>query len=133
MPRPRLPRPFSSAKVFGAQIHLLHVYDIPDLSTSYGLIFPNQVADGIREAADRKLDEWKKRATAEGVEASSHLEFGSPERVIVHYAQEAKMDLIVMATRGLGAIEHILLGSVAERTMRTATCPVLTIRANPTT
>ena len=118
------------AKTFEARIELLHIYDIPDLATVYELTFPAEVDAGIRKAASRKLEEWKKRATAEGIEASTHLVFGQPSRAIVDRARESKTDLIVMATRGLGAIKHMLLGSVAERTIRTAPCPVLTIGAN---
>jgi len=53
---------------------------------------------------------------------------GKPYKTIVQYAEENDMDMIVMATRGLGALAHMLMGSNAERVVRTATCPVLTVR-----
>jgi nucleotide-binding universal stress UspA family protein len=118
------------AKTFGARIHLLHVYDIPNLATVYEITFPDRVNDGIREAALRKLDSWTERATAEGVEASIHIEFGAPARIIADYAREAKIDLIVIGKRGLGAIRQMLMGSVAERTARAAPCPVLIVGAD---
>ena len=115
------------AKVFGARIALLHVFDVPDLASAYEMTFPDQVNAGIRKAALGKLEAWKERAAAGGVEASTHLEFGVPERVIAQHAKEAKSDLIVMSTRGLGAVKHMLLGSVAERTIRTSPCSVLIV------
>jgi len=117
------------ATVFGARIELLHVYDIPDWATVYEVTFPSEVDAGIRSAARRKIEALKQRAEADGVKVSTHLEFGPPSQTIVQHAEESKTDLIVMGTRGLGAIKHVLLGSVAERTVRTAPCPVLTIGA----
>jgi nucleotide-binding universal stress UspA family protein len=118
------------AKAFGARIELLHVYDIPDYSSVYEVAFPDKVTAGIKAAAKRRLDEWHTRAKAAGIEVSSHLEFGSPGRVIPKHAEDTKTDLIVMGTRGLGAIQHVLLGSVVDRTIRTAPCPVLSIGAH---
>ena len=117
------------AKVFGAQIDLLHIYDIPDLPAAYDVVFPDQVSAGIRRAAYEKLETLRDRATKEGIEASIHFVFGVPSRVIAQHAEKAKIDLIVMGTRGLGAIKRGFLGSVAERTVRTAPCPVLTVPA----
>jgi nucleotide-binding universal stress UspA family protein len=54
--------------------------------------------------------------------------FGSPARTIVEYADANGFDLIVMGTHGRGGVAHLLLGSVAERVVRTARCPVLTVR-----
>ena len=51
-----------------------------------------------------------------------------PASAIVDYARQAGIDLIVMGTRGRGAVAHLLMGSVAERVVRTAPCPVLTVR-----
>jgi nucleotide-binding universal stress UspA family protein len=120
------------ATAFGARIELLHVYDIPDLTTVYEITFPAEVDAGIRSAASRKIEEWKRRTMADGVEVSTFLEFGSPSQIIVQHAKKSKADLIVIGTRGLGGIKHVLLGSVAERTVRSSPCPVLTIGAGAT-
>ena len=53
---------------------------------------------------------------------------GSPNVEIVRYAREHQIDLIVLGTHGRGLIGHMLLGSVAERVVRTAPCPVLAVR-----
>jgi nucleotide-binding universal stress UspA family protein len=50
----------------------------------------------------------------------------------VRYAQEADIDLIVMGTHGRGLVGHMVMGSVAEKVVRTASCPVLTVRTSPT-
>ncbi len=52
----------------------------------------------------------------------------SPASAIVAYARDANVDLIVMGTHGRGAMAHLVTGSVAERGVRTAPCPVLTVR-----
>ena len=51
-----------------------------------------------------------------------------PAHAITEYAKEAAVDLIVLGTHGRGAVAHLLMGSVAERVVRTAPCPVLTVR-----
>lgn len=53
---------------------------------------------------------------------------GSPAAAIVEYARRHAVDLLVLGTRGRGALSHIVMGSVAERVVRTALCPVLTVR-----
>ena len=58
------------------------------------------------------------------------VEVGTPFVGIVRYARAHEVDLIVMGTHGRGAVQHLLLGSVAEQIVRQATCPVLTVR-NP--
>jgi nucleotide-binding universal stress UspA family protein len=72
------------------------------------------------------------RAAREGRQASIETEvlFGHGARTIAEYAAERGVDLIVMGTHGRTGFAHLLLGSVAERLVRTAPCPVLTVR-NP--
>ena len=65
---------------------------------------------------------------AEGVTARAVVRAGVPWREIVHLAAEEHADMIVMGTQGRTGLEHLLLGSVAERVVRTAPCPVLTVR-----
>jgi len=115
------------AKLFKARIELLHVYDIPDFSSVYEITFPDRFESGIREAALAKLESLKQRATEEGIEISAHIAFGAPERVITERAKEHDVDLIVIGTRGLGPVKHLLLGSVAERTIRHAPCSVFVV------
>lgn len=121
------------SRQFSASIHLLHVFDDPFASGTF-------VADGIglmpvelreslfKEARDRLAD--RLAAHAQSVPGSSSaLVVGPAARRIVEYADENEMDLIVMGTHGRGGLAHALLGSVAERVVRTARCPVLTTRS----
>jgi universal stress protein A len=118
------------AKAFGgAKLHLLHCYQIQPVGVSpYGIVLPETYDRDIREAASRQLEAWRQKAVAAGVEAEVHLSAMYPSIAISETASEIDADLIVMGTRGLSGIKHVLLGSVAERTLRTAPCPVLTVK-----
>lgn len=118
------------AKSFGAAIHLLHCYPINVGGISpYGLVLPDNFSLQLRTAAARKLSEWSEKATAEGVAVEEILTPMLPSETISSTAQERGADLIVMGTRGLTGLKHVMLGSVAERTIRIAPCPVLTVKA----
>jgi len=119
------------AKAFGsAKIHLLHCYQIQPVGISpYGLVVPESFDRDIREAAGRRLDESRQKVEAEGVEVEAKLSAMLPSIAIGDAVSEVDADLVVMGTRGLSGIKHVLLGSVAERTLRTVACPVLTVKS----
>ena len=117
------------AKALGGRLQLLHCYQInPGAISPYGLVLPESLDRGIREAASKRLDEWAQKAAGAGVKVTTGLSPLFPSLAIVDTARDTKADLIVMGTRGLSGIKHVLLGSVAERTLREAPCPVLTIK-----
>ncbi len=76
--------------------------------------------------AQKRLDELPIDAPGERV-----IAVGRPFSEITRYAETHRIDLIIMGTHGRGAIEHMLLGSVAEKVVRKAPCPVLTVREPP--
>ena len=79
---------------------------------------------GRRETLEKLLDPaWGKPAVV-----TTAVRWGSPVEAIVDYARDEKIELIVIATHGRTGLSHVLLGSVAERIVREAPCPVLTIR-----
>lgn len=118
------------AKAFGSEVVLLHCYQISPAAVSpYGIVLPEGIDLELREAAGRKLDEWREKGAAEGVSIEARLSTLVPSLGISDTAEEVGADLIVMGTRGLSGIKHVLLGSVAERTVRIAPCPVLTVKA----
>ena len=82
----------------------------------------------VRDAAARKLENALQRVTGEGIEAETHLSEMPPAQAIAQTAEKIQADLIIMGTRGLSGLKHVLLGSVAERTIRMAPCPVMTVK-----
>jgi nucleotide-binding universal stress UspA family protein len=65
-----------------------------------------------------------------GLQGETYLSELPPVDAIVETARRVRADLIVMGTRGRSGLQHVLLGSVAERTVRAASCPVLTLRSS---
>jgi nucleotide-binding universal stress UspA family protein len=118
------------AKTLEASIDVLHVIDLPG---GHGLVSEGYVPvpDDYRRVVERqvtdRLKEWlATTATPAGV--SQHVVEGKPAVEIVRYASENRIDLIVMGTHGRGGVSHALTGSVAENVVRTAHCPVVTVR-----
>ena len=119
------------AKALDAEVHLLHCYQIsPAGVSSYGIVLPESYYVELRSGASARLDSWVEKAVAAGVQTQPHLVSLAPSLGIAETADAIQPDLIVIGTRGLAGIKHILLGSVAERTVRTAACPVLTVKVS---
>jgi nucleotide-binding universal stress UspA family protein len=120
------------ARTFGASLIVLNVVD-NILARAYGsdgiVLADPELQREIEAAAQRQVDallfdEDRKTLRATSVIVTSN----APPAAIVTYARDAAIDLIVMGTHGRGAVAHLLMGSVAERVVRTAPCPVLTVR-----
>lgn len=113
---------------FNAQLHLLHVSDKArfEMATEFPLGLDGTLEDAVRERLVKIL------TPREQIDFKPIFEFrsGSPAAEITRYAKDADVDLIVMGTHGRGFVAHAVLGSVAEKVVRTAPCPVLTVR-NP--
>ena len=118
------------AKQSKGKIHLVHSYPInPILLSPYGVAMPPDIERSFREASDKQLKEWATRASKAGIEVEIVTSSDAPSEAIVRHAEKIHADLIVMGTRGLTGLKHVVLGSVAERTLRYAPCPVLTVKA----
>lgn len=118
------------AQSFGAKVHLLHCYQLqPGTMSPYGIELPADYAGDIRDAAASQLKAWQEGIPIDGLEIGASLSSDFPSEAIALTAEELGSDLIVMGTRGLSGIKHIVLGSVAERTIRAASCAVLTVKA----
>jgi universal stress protein A len=111
------------ARRFGSSLHVLHVAE-------NSFLRPTAVdPQTFREAAWRSLTERLTEEDRNELHAKPILEMSDePSEAIVSYAKAEGVDLIVMGTHGRNAISQILIGSVAERVVRTAGCPVLTVR-----
>jgi nucleotide-binding universal stress UspA family protein len=116
-------------KLLGAEVHILHVCPM----LVYALA-PDVVPDDpeferrLREKLAVRLEETAKRLRARGAEIHTLLVDGNPGREIPEVAKERGFDLIVMATHGRTGWSRFTLGSVAERTVRASSVPVLTLR-----
>jgi nucleotide-binding universal stress UspA family protein len=87
-----------------------------------------KVYDAAREWATGAVEQRAAKARAEGCHARAVLRTGVPYQEIVALATDERADLIVIGTHGRGGINRVLLGSVADRVVRLAPCPVLTVR-----
>lgn len=118
------------ARRFSAKLTILHVYWAPVYIGAMGDSYapPPEMIERLRADAEQALADERKRAQAAGVDAEILAAEGIPADVIVAAARKGEIDLIVMGTEGRTGLKHLLLGSVAERVVRTAACPVLTAR-----
>ncbi|NQV28269.1 MAG: universal stress protein [Rhodopirellula sp.] len=117
------------AAKFGAELHLLHAIEAMPLAYGEGAYFPPETEAELEAAAVRQLDHLSVDATSE-LKVVRAVKHGHPFVETVRYARENNIGLIVLGTHGRGAIAHMLLGSVAEKVVRKAPCPVLTVRDN---
>ena len=120
------------AAQFGASIHLVHVLQDPYATTAFATEAYGYVPSGLKESWQREaqiqLDALLPPEEQAQFRVVTNVIFGKPAAAIVEYEREHAMNLIVMGTHGRGVVAHLLLGSVAERVVRTAECPVLTVR-----
>lgn len=118
------------ASHYGAALHLLHVDPPSPVMAPYGEIPVDiRLFEEQREQAERDLAAARERARAAGVAAEASVRGGHPAREILAVAGELQADLIVLGSHGRGGVEHLLLGSVAEKVMRKAECPVMVVPA----
>lgn len=121
-------------QVFRSEIHLLHIYEPVVFYSEAPVGMPDmtEIENNIRESSLQSLEQIA--ATHFEKEKSENrihtvLLQGKPFLEIIRYAREKSMDLIIIGSHGRSALEHILLGSVTEKVVRKAPCPVLTVRA----
>jgi universal stress protein A len=120
------------ASEFGASIDLAHVFDDPFTSGAFvgdgTVMMPVELRESLVNWAREQLEQRHAGHPNTVSGSSTVLLMGAPAKRIVEHARETHADLIVMGTHGRSGLGHLLLGSVAERVVRTATCPVLTWR-----
>jgi universal stress protein A len=117
---------------FGAELIILHVVEPIYYATPADMYVtsPNLslLLDEQRKAATQQLARLAANLQQKGVRHRTVLKTGVPAQVIVDSAHRPGADLIVMSTHGRTGLAHILMGSVAEKVVRHADCPVLTVR-----
>ena len=117
------------ATEFGAELHLLHV--IPNLNyfTPYESFLTPENMVAIEQNIEAEVEKDFGKLTKDlKMPVTKATRTGVTFVEIIDYIKENGIDLVVMGTHGRSAIEHILIGSVAEKVVRKAPCPVLTIR-----
>ena len=115
---------------FDAELHLLHTLEVHLASMpgfAMGLALPQYIQES-RAAAEKALAGVLDPQWSAGRKVVRAVVEGSPREEIVRYARTQEIDLIVLATHGRSGLAHVILGSVAESVVRTAPCPVLTVR-----
>ena len=119
------------AEKFGAELYLLHVVQdlalfIPEAVSVAPPVTPpiEQMTAAVKEALQRAVREEK----LDRFTVHCEVREGTPFYEIIQFAKESDIDLIIMGTHGHSGLVHVLLGSVTEKVVRKAPCPVLTVR-----
>jgi nucleotide-binding universal stress UspA family protein len=119
------------ARNFGATLHVVHVADDVYVrlgGDAYVAVLPELQRD-VEEAARKRLAELLVDNDPNPLPTKPVVVTNSATAMaIVDYARNSAIDLVVVGTHGRGGVAHLLMGSVAERVVRTAPCPVLTVR-----
>lgn len=118
----------SLAQSFGARLTLLHVWEIP-IYPYMDFVLNSEVIAGVEDAAVKHLAEALAKLRMVLPDASSLLKTGQPGPSIIDAIAELKPDLVVMGTHGRRGVDRALLGSVAEKVVRSSAAPVLTVHA----
>jgi nucleotide-binding universal stress UspA family protein len=116
------------ARALGAPVHLFHVYQVPVLALPDAPVMasPTFIAD-LTSRAQAELNRHREALATAGVKADAEITEGVPATTIVEKAKSLGASMIVMGTHGRSGFQRFLLGSTAERVVRTASTPVLTV------
>jgi nucleotide-binding universal stress UspA family protein len=118
------------AEEHGSRLVLLHAYHLPvDFQQLEGAYLPPDFWAQVKSDAAQNLDRYATRLRERKLTVETVIREGYPASVIEEEARERHADLIVIGTRGHTGLKHLLLGSVAERVVQKAPCPVLTVKS----
>jgi universal stress protein A len=121
------------AQVFDASLTILHVINSSEIGfPSLDETIPVDIQSTIRsieESVDKALELITRECRKKIAKVVAHKTTGTPSYEIVKYAENQKMELIVLGTHGWTGFRHLIMGSTAENVVRTAHCPVLTVRS----
>ncbi len=116
------------AERLGAQVDVIHVYEFPNFAVEDGAVdLPPYMQENLAMRLRERLEQFVKETAAEAPKTTVHLAEGVPYLQIVEVAKQQQADLIVIGTHGRTGLSHMMLGSVAERVVRTSEVPVLTV------
>ena len=118
------------AKQHGSRVVLVHAYHLPvEFQQLEGAYLPPDFWSNVKSEAQQTLERHAESLREHGIEVESVVREGYPATVILEEAEQREADLIVIGTRGLSGLKHLLLGSIAERVVQKAPCAVLTVKA----
>ncbi|MEE9165880.1 MAG: universal stress protein [Candidatus Neomarinimicrobiota bacterium] len=117
------------AEKFKAELVVIHVIQPTITPADYAWVAPPTTLQSEHEKNCREsLEKLVSEVIPEGIKVDTLLAHGAPLREIIDTVRKKKIDLIVMATHGLGGLSHVLFGSTSEKVVRKSPCPVLTVR-----
>jgi nucleotide-binding universal stress UspA family protein len=122
------------AVYFSAELLLIHVVSpAPVIPVGPDFVIPDLMVpeQGMESTAEKYLEDLKIKFGLKAIKVRSQVLIGNAADVIVHTAREEQVDIIIIATHGRTGLNRLLFGSVAEKTVRLADCPVLTISGQP--
>ncbi len=112
-----------------SHLSLLHVYHLPvEFQQLEGAYLPPDFWTNVKKEADQTLSRYVGDIRQKGLAVEAVVREGYPATVIVDEATAQNADLIVIGTHGLSGLKHLLLGSIAERVVQKAPCPVLAVK-----
>ena len=126
-----LPHAVGMARDHGAELHVLHVLSTPELGVQFetmALALNGELLAQIEKASREELEKVVSEEVRKELPVTLALRRGAAFVEILRYAREVGIDLIVLATHGRTGLSHALFGSVAEKVVRKAPCPVLSVR-----
>jgi len=124
-----LDRALEMAQALQSRLVLLHSYWVSISMAASIWVVPPDFMDKLAEGARNALAPLQQRATAEGVRCEVRLTTSPVVEAILEAAATLPADLIAMGTHGHTGVRHVVLGSTAERIVRLAPCPVLTVKS----
>lgn len=120
------------ARRYASELTLVHAYEVPPAATGDMMLPTPELLAGALKEAEKQLEAWRREAEGlAGRTVKAAVLSGRAADEILRFADEHAADLIVIGTHGRGGVKRLVMGSVAERVVRQATCPVLVIHRPP--
>jgi len=116
------------AHKFKAELHVIHVVEPVVYATEpFAPINMGDIQAAQEKMAREEIAKWRRSFIPDEIKTTENVLLGKAFSEIIGYAQKQKIDIIIIGTHGRGGLDHFLLGSTAEKVVRKAPCPVLTV------